>query len=295
MILEYISGPLIGAVIGYFTNYIAVKMLFYPKKEVLLFGHRLPFTPGAIPKGKPRLAKAVGDVVGNTLITQEDVEQKLISDEMSGKITDFVMKGFSVPVEDSIIRAVGLTEDEYLVGRVRIIDILTEQILDAALRVNIPSIIAEKGSVIINEKLKSSMLKFLVPDELVHSMLESMGKEVERIILEEGPDYIKPLLSEKIAEIEEQSTGQLLEKFDISEQILRGMIADTYKKIVHTSVEMIFSQIQISKLVQDKIDAMDMDEVENLVLTVMKNELGMIVNLGALIGFVLGILNIFLP
>ena len=278
MILEYISGPLIGAVIGYFTNYIAVKMLFYPKKEVLLFGHRLPFTPGAIPKGKPRLAKAVGDVVGNTLITQEDVEQKLISDEMSGKITDFVMKGFSVPVEDSIIRAVGLTEDEYLVGRV-----------------NIPSIIAEKGSVIINEKLKSSMLKFLVPDELVHSMLESMGKEVERIILEEGPDYIKPLLSEKIAEIEEQSTGQLLEKFDISEQILRGMIADTYKKIVHTSVEMIFSQIQISKLVQDKIDAMDMDEVENLVLTVMKNELGMIVNLGALIGFVLGILNIFLP
>ena len=86
-----------------------------------------------------------------------------------------------------------------------------------------------------------------------------------------------------------------MEKFDISEQILRGMIADTYKKIVHTSVEMIFSQIQISKLVQEKIDAMDMDEVENLVLTVMKNELGMIVNLGALIGFVLGILNIFLP
>ena len=29
--LHYIAGPLIGAVIGYFTNYIAVKMLFHPQ------------------------------------------------------------------------------------------------------------------------------------------------------------------------------------------------------------------------------------------------------------------------
>ena len=32
MILNYIAGPLIGAAIGYCTNYIAVKMLFYPRK-----------------------------------------------------------------------------------------------------------------------------------------------------------------------------------------------------------------------------------------------------------------------
>ena len=30
LILKYISGPLVGAVIGYFTNYLAVKMLFRP-------------------------------------------------------------------------------------------------------------------------------------------------------------------------------------------------------------------------------------------------------------------------
>lgn len=52
MIIKYIAGPVIGAVIGYFTNFIAVKMLFHPKKEIKVFGHKLPFTPGAIPKGK---------------------------------------------------------------------------------------------------------------------------------------------------------------------------------------------------------------------------------------------------
>ena len=73
MWLKYLSGPVIGAVIGYCTNYIAVKMLFYPRKEIRIFGHRLPFTPGAIPKGKPRLAKAIGNIVGKSLVTKEDM------------------------------------------------------------------------------------------------------------------------------------------------------------------------------------------------------------------------------
>ena len=76
MILEKLAGPLIGAVIGYCTNYIAVKMLFYPKKEIKIWGHKLPFTPGAIPKGKPRLAKAIGNIVANTLLTEEDLKKK---------------------------------------------------------------------------------------------------------------------------------------------------------------------------------------------------------------------------
>jgi uncharacterized membrane protein YheB (UPF0754 family) len=63
-ILKLIAGPVLGAVIGYFTNWLAVKMLFrpyYPKKIGKL---TLPFTPGIIPKRKQALAQAVGKVVG---------------------------------------------------------------------------------------------------------------------------------------------------------------------------------------------------------------------------------------
>ena len=59
-VIEILAGPVIGGVIGYFTNYIAVKMLFRPLKPVKIGGRTLPFTPGIIPKGKPRLAKALG-------------------------------------------------------------------------------------------------------------------------------------------------------------------------------------------------------------------------------------------
>ena len=49
-ILNYISGPVIGAIIGLVTNYLAVRMLFHPYKPFKIFGVRLPFTPGIIPK-----------------------------------------------------------------------------------------------------------------------------------------------------------------------------------------------------------------------------------------------------
>ena len=43
-ILEIIAGPAIGAVIGYCTNYIAVKMLFRPLKPIKIGNRTLPFT-----------------------------------------------------------------------------------------------------------------------------------------------------------------------------------------------------------------------------------------------------------
>ena len=49
--LRLLAGPLIGAVIGYCTNYIAVKMLFRPLYPVKIGNWTLPFTPGIIPRG----------------------------------------------------------------------------------------------------------------------------------------------------------------------------------------------------------------------------------------------------
>ena len=80
-IVQTLSGPVIGAVIGYCTNYIAVKMLFRPLRPVMLFGKQLPFTPGIIPKGQARLARAAGEAVSSTLLTQEDIREMLLSEQ----------------------------------------------------------------------------------------------------------------------------------------------------------------------------------------------------------------------
>ena len=91
-ILKYIIPPVIGAVIGYFTNYIAVKMLFRPLHPVKIGGKTLPFTPGIIPKGKPRLAKALGKAVGTTLLTENDIKNVLLSESMQNTIKSYAEK-----------------------------------------------------------------------------------------------------------------------------------------------------------------------------------------------------------
>ncbi len=60
----FIAAPISGAVIGYFTNWLAIKMLFLPYKEKYLFGIKIPFTPGIIPKERKKLATGIGGAAG---------------------------------------------------------------------------------------------------------------------------------------------------------------------------------------------------------------------------------------
>jgi len=63
-----------GGVIGYFTNDIAIKMLFRPYRPILVGGRPLPFTPGLIPANQERLAKRISDTIMGSLLTPEELQ-----------------------------------------------------------------------------------------------------------------------------------------------------------------------------------------------------------------------------
>ena len=90
-VLKYLWGPIVGAVIGYFTNYLAVKMLFRPYKPWMIGKFRVPFTPGIVPRRQGALAKAIGDAVGNHLFTGDDLKELLLNDETKERIVDIAM------------------------------------------------------------------------------------------------------------------------------------------------------------------------------------------------------------
>lgn len=66
--------PLIAAFIGWITNWIAIKMLFHPRKPIkFLF---LTFH-GIFPKNKPRIADKLGIIVQRDLINFSDIKERL--------------------------------------------------------------------------------------------------------------------------------------------------------------------------------------------------------------------------
>ncbi|MDM9379524.1 DUF445 family protein [Chlorogloeopsis sp. ULAP01] len=70
----YVSPPILGGVIGYFTNDIAIKMLFRPYRAIYIGGRRLPFTPGLIPRNQERLAKNISKTIMGSLLTPEELQ-----------------------------------------------------------------------------------------------------------------------------------------------------------------------------------------------------------------------------
>ena len=67
IIWTYILPPLVGGVVGYVTNDIAIRMLFRPHTAKHIMGRRVPFTPGIIPKEKERIAEAVGTAISDNI------------------------------------------------------------------------------------------------------------------------------------------------------------------------------------------------------------------------------------
>lgn len=66
--------PLAGGVIGYFTNDLAITMLFRPYRPIYVGGRQLPFTPGLIPRNQERLARRIADAILGSLLTPEELQ-----------------------------------------------------------------------------------------------------------------------------------------------------------------------------------------------------------------------------
>ncbi|MEM7061785.1 MAG: DUF445 family protein [Cyanobacteria bacterium P01_B01_bin.77] len=73
--LLLIVPPIAGGIIGYFTNDLAIKMLFRPYRPIHIFGQQIPFTPGLIPSNQSRLAKRIADTIMGSLLTPEELQR----------------------------------------------------------------------------------------------------------------------------------------------------------------------------------------------------------------------------
>lgn len=291
--LKFLVAPLIGAMIGYCTNYIAVKMLFRPLKPVKIGKVTLPFTPGIIPKRKPALARAIGNMVGQSLIGKEEIKSILSSDTMQNAVVLSISSAIENNLnEKSIKEIVGIvTDDEgYENKKQYAVDYVSKRIVEGVKSIDIAGIIVKEGSAAV--KNMGGMLSMFINDSMIGSFAGPIGTKVEEYISTNGVELIKSKVEVEISNIEEKHISELINVDN--EEYFRSIIGEMYEKMLDKEIDHIVNAFDICSIVEKKINDMNVIELEQLIMSVMKSELSAIVNLGALIGFVLGLLNLFI-
>ena len=277
----FLSGPLIGALIGYLTNWLAVKMLFRPRKAIYIGKFHVPFTPGVIPRRKAALATALGRMVSEMLVRKEDLKESLCSESVSRTVAKTVLALPSV-------REVGLqmvSEERYEQGRDKVLDFMTDRILQGILSLDLGEIIAREATETVNTFTGSNpLLKMFVSDQLIATLTAPIAGKVTDFLQGDGRVKLREALAEQIGPYEDKPIAELMGNAERLEEIL----VTFYRTLVKRYADAVVDHVHLERIVEKKINAMDPKELEALLLMVMKKELNAIVWLGVPIGFIMG-------
>lgn len=212
----YIIGALIGAVIGYITNWLAIKMLFRPREAKYIFGMKLPFTPGLIPKEKSRIANKVGETVGTHLLNSDSLSKALKDDKIKAKFNEVAKEKINQVInsnstlEESLKNTLG---ENYYALKGNMIDNIAKTILES-----------------IQEEEFKNKVKFYIVD----SIKERLNKEPEKII-----DFIN---SNKFREViintlEEEKTRDIIGKALLKEVKTLGKEDLTIEEVIPENIK----------------------------------------------------------
>jgi len=100
--IKYAAPPVIGAIIGYVTNRVAIKMLFRPLRAWRIGGIRVPMTPGVIPSKRFELAQNMGEVVGDHLLTSKEISNGLRQDIFQDKLLFLIEERIKTVLEKNL-------------------------------------------------------------------------------------------------------------------------------------------------------------------------------------------------
>lgn len=292
-----IIPPLIGAGIGYITNWIAVKMMFRPLHPIKIGKFILPFTPGIIPKNQSRLAESIGNSISNDLLTAEDFKNILLSESVKNEIKARLIEHLNTLSENNLslkeLILLYVENESYQKTISTINSGLTSNIYNSLLEANIGIIISEQIELAAKEKLQGSMLGFFGGNAIISSITSNVPQKVEQYLSNNGQTLISNMVQKEFDKYTSKSIGELATSIANSNIDLLSIIMKIYEKIVTEKLSSLLKTINISKMVTDKINSMNILELEKIILSIMKKELNALVNLGAIIGFLLGLFNLF--
>jgi len=246
--LALLIPPIVGAIIGYSTNCLAIRMLFRPFRPVYFFGIQLPFTPGLIPKEQARLAEKLAKTVGGRLITPEMLAHELVSSR-------FLKTGaeeIKTAIRNNLPRgAQYIRQFEHPKLDEKGPEMVKKLIQDHVGRFAGMFLDADK----IYESMKEGILDFLSQEENLEMIADKIDEGIDHFLDEEKPP-------------EARATALSL-AFE--------------KAAAHVTQHM-----DIEGIIRNRVNAFEPEEAEALILSVIRKELHIVMALGGILGFIIG-------
>ena len=186
-----------------------------------------------------------------------------------------------------------IEETDYDKIKNKVSDVITLKILGAFEKIDLNAMVSQIASKTLSEKVKGTMMEMFLNESTVSAMSAPIGNSIAEYIKNHGEEIIYPLVDTEVDSFMEKPVSENLEELGLDTNILESFVNKLFDTAVSKCGSMISEYIDIPGIVESKINKMDVSELEELVMQVMKNELQTVINLGALIGAVIGIINIF--
>lgn len=189
MILKCFLLVFIGAMIGWITNFIAIKMLFRPYKEINLIFFKIQ---GLLPKRRNEIGNSIAEVVNNELVSVKDIISKISPEDieeniglivdriLESRLKEEIVKNFPMVaffLSDSMLEKIKhIIKQSILDHKEEMINVFAEYLEN---KVDIKSIIVEKVNGFSLEKIEEIIIT-LAKKELKH--IEYIGAVLGGII-----------------------------------------------------------------------------------------------------------------
>lgn len=291
----------IGMMAGGLSDTVAVWMLFNPKQR--RFGFQ-----GAIPKNQARLAKSLGRTVGERLLTPGDLQSELGRPELRA--------AFEARLEEVISTI--LTSREPLIDKVPppVVAAL-EGAMTSYLPVAMTKLGAFLGQPATRVKVRNALhtmfnrfvndmrfherifAKLMMTEKKFDSVLESIETDgVEQVVglLEEPEvrDEISRAIHDAILAYLQKPISDILgdteaRKDPEAPRRLAASAAPVIWAWVHDQLPELVKKLDVQSMVERKVMAFSVDRVEEILRSVIQNELNLIITTGFVLGGLIGV------
>ncbi len=298
---NFLMGPIVGAIIGYITNGIAIKMLFRPLKPITIGGYVLPYTPGVIPKEKKRLAKSIGKVVSRELLNEEVFRKALLKQEiymrLEYKVDEYInqCQYNEATLEQLSYKFIGKKKTNILIGEAE--ETATSLIYAKIVNMELGKIIVERLIMALKGGALGQLLgpmSFLIKDQMIDSLGEKIEPSISQMIVSEAEGIIRQAVEEESNKLKETTVGEWAKRVEPYREAIKQLVIKGYETMVNEELAILLQRIDIATMIEERIMAFDTLEMENLILEITNKELNRLVWLGALLGGIIGIImNLF--